>query len=275
MNETLFISWSSLRTHEECKQKGMLKRRGKRNTLSDTRGFFPGTVVDRVTRDWLMNDPENNLGAMVDMVEPIIEREKTLISEKGEVMRWKDPGDKDTVIKDCIQAVKIIEKDLIEKVLPFDYQPDFGFKAPLLLPHPDGSTEMVILNGFMDILVHDPAKDSWRVYDVKMTRDESYWRKTVGQLSFYDLVCLVLFGQVTDEVALLQPMCKQTVKDYPLTDNIRSQLAARITRMADEVWRENYTPKVGMANCAYCEVKHACTKFKPVNDGKNKRMTLI
>lgn len=47
------ISWSQLRTHEECKQRGFLQRTGHKSVLDNQRVFFPGTVTDRVVRDWL------------------------------------------------------------------------------------------------------------------------------------------------------------------------------------------------------------------------------
>jgi hypothetical protein len=272
---TLRISWSGLRTHEECKQRGYLQRTGKKAKLGDTRAFFAGTVTDRVVRDWLENDPEDNAGRMPSMVESIMERERDLIHEEGGVMKWKDREDRSRVLAECIKAVQIIEPDLQKLVLPFQYQADFGFKAPIVLPHPDGSMETVVLNGFMDILVYDEELNEWRVYDVKHTKDDSYWRKTVGQLAFYDTALAVLFGQPSSTTALLQPLCKETVKTYAVSAPERSQIMQRIVGMADDVWREDRTPRADMTLCNWCSVKHACTKFTPVQSGKNRRMSLL
>lgn len=261
--KTLWISWSSLKTHTDCKQRGHLQRTGSRAPLNNSRVFFPGTVVDRVVRDWLREDPENNLGAMPGMVESILDREKEEIETSGGAMTWKDKDDKNVVLRDCIEAVKRIEPDLVERVLPYDWEADFKFRAPLMLPHPDGTMEQVILNGAMDIIVRR-ADGTYGVWDVKMTRNDNYWRSTVGQLTFYDTAMTVMFGQPSYVAGLLQPMCKERVMPYPITQDLRYQMFSRIAAMADDVWRGDTEPRADTSQCSFCAVKHACSKFKPV-----------
>lgn len=271
---TLWISWSSLRTHEACKQRGHLTRSGKRATLADQRIFFPGTVTDRVVRDWLYDEPEKNPGLMPSMVEEIMEREFQTVLEEGGRVFWKSTNDKQQVLRDCIEAVTKIEPILVEKVLPFEYQVDFRFRAPLMLPSPWGM-EMVILNGAMDILVRND-QGLFGVHDVKHTRNKDYWRKTVGQLTFYDYAIWALFGTDTFETGLIQPLCEQPVIPYEVTDNLRSQLQQRVVSMANDVWREDFTPTTNRSECGQCDTKHACSKFAPVvsKDGK-KRLSLV
>lgn len=268
---TLRISWSGLRTHEECKQKGSLQRGGHRLKIDNQRNFFPGTVTDRVVRDWLMNDPEHNQGIMPDMVTSIVDREIKLISENGEAMLWKDTKDRERVEADCREAVTKIEPALNKLVVPFEYQPDFKFNAPVVIPHPDGGMEQVILIGYMDIIVRDDH-GRWWVWDVKHTKDGSYWRKTVGQLSFYDLATEVMFGQPTVRTGLLQPLCKQEVLPYEVTAEKRSQLMQRVVGMAHDIWNGDVQPRIDNKQCTYCPVKHACSKFTPVvgSDGKKR-----
>lgn len=275
---TLRISWSGLRTHEECKQKGYLTRTGKKAPLDNTRIFFAGNVTDRVVREWLNNDPEHNIGMMPEMVEPMVDshREKILAGdpEKGVepgVMRWKNRGDREDVIRDCIEAVTKIEPSLLKYVVPFEYQPDFKFEAPVEIPHPNGGTETILLIGYMDILVRDD-KERWWVWDVKHTRDDSYWRKTIGQLGFYDLAVELLFGQPTIRTGLLQPLCKKRELPYAVNPESRVQLMQRIIGMATDIWRDEKTPRVDNTLCNYCPVKHACSKFAPVvrSDGKRR-----
>lgn len=261
--KTLWVSWSSLKTHETCRMRGQLQRAGKKGVLQNTRVFFPGTVVDRVVRDWLIGDPEKNLGLMPSMVEAIMDREKIQIEDSGGSMQWKNKDDHDEVLKDCVEAVTKIEHSLIQEVLPYDWQADARFKAPLLLPHPDGGTEQIILNGAMDILVRDD-KGLFRVWDVKMTRNEDYWRQTAGQLTFYDTAITIMFGEASVKAGLLQPMCKEQVKPYPITDDLRAQMMSRMVRMADDIWRQDTPPRADSIECAYCNVKHACSKFTPV-----------
>lgn len=263
--KTLWVSWSGLKAHETCKQQGMLRRSRKQAPLKDQRVFFPGTVVDRVVRDWLIEDPYNNPGLMPDMVESIVHRESVSINEAGGKMVWKDKDDRSNVIKDCIEAVTKIEPELVRRVLPFEYDVDFRFRVPVQFPYPDGTNETVILNGAMDIITRDDT-GQFSVWDVKMTRDNSYWRKTVAQLTFYDIVVSFMGdGRPSKEVGLLQPMCTQPVLPYPATDYERGQMFSRIARYADQVWREDFEPRKDSFECNFCDVKHACSKFKPVN----------
>ncbi len=272
---TLYISWSALRSHETCKQQGFLKRSGHRAPLQDTRNYFPGTVTDRVVRDWLtIGDPANNLGAMPGMVSEIMDREKEQIATDGGVMKWRDKGDRAKIEKDCIEAVTKIEPALLKFVVPFEYQADFSFKAPLKLPHPRGGSETVMLNGYMDIIVKD-SKGRWWIWDVKHTRDGSYWRKTVGQLSFYDFATKLMFGDWSFRTGLLQPLCPKPVFPYVVDNETRAQLMQRVAGMAWDVWSGDKTPRTDNKECGYCDVRHACSKFAPVQDGANRRISLL
>lgn len=272
--DPLRISWSSLRAHIECKQKGMLQRGGYRAKMENQRVFFPGTVTDRVVRDWLLQEPEKNPGLMPEMVESIMKREADLIEEGNGKLIWKDKGDMDAVLRECIEAVTKIEPSLNQMVLPYEYDVDFRFKAPLMAPHPLGGTQKILLNGAMDIIVRDSQKRV-AVWDVKHTRNNDYWKKTRGQLSFYDLASMIMFGQHTFAVGLLQPLCDQRVKPFQLDAQDRSSLMQHVLGMANDVWKEDFEPTTDPNECYFCNVKHACSKFKPVNAGTDRKFSLI
>lgn len=257
----LRVSWSALRTHETCKQRGALQRAGRRSNLEDKRIFFPGNVTDRLVRDWLLNEPLAHLGEMPDMVQHYIDRTKEETEEEGP-MRWRHASDRDEVAKSVEEAVRKIEPALLDRVVPYRYTPDFRFKAPLNLPHPTGGTEQVLILGAMDILVQDD-KDQFWVYDVKHTTDDGYWKKTVGQLSFYDLAIRMLFGEKTTGVGLLQPLCKERVKPFIISDDWRRQMLQRISGMANDIWRGDLPTTRNSSECHFCNVKHACSKFNP------------
>lgn len=242
--------------------------------MEDFRNFFPGTVTDLVVRDWLLGDPKSNPGIMPSMVESIMEREEALIADGRGSIQWKSIDDRDRVRADCIEAVTKIEPALEEFVLPFEYIPDYAFKIPMDLPHPDGGFGQIILNGRMDILVKDD-KDQFQVWDVKHTRNNDYWRKTEGQLTFYDLALLTGEGQSTSVSGLLQPLCDIEVKTFEISDDKRNQLLQRVMSMATDLWNGDVAPRVDNRYCGYCAVKHACPKFAPtITDGK-KRMDLL
>lgn len=272
---TLRLSWSQLRTHEECKQKGYLSRTRKRAALSDARGFFPGNVTDRVVRDWL-NGKDYTPGTLETMVESVMDREETAIREGKPdpdpkkhvdpgVLKWRDREDKKRVFRECIEAAQKIEPLLLKHVVPYKFQPDFRFDAPLRIPHPDGGKQEVLLIGYMDILVQD-NNENWWVFDVKHTRDDYYWRKTIGQLNFYDLAVFLTFGKPTTGTALLQPLCKKPTHPHRVSEQARTELRTRVVNFAHDVWKEDHTPREDRKECGFCDYKHACVAFKPVID---------
>jgi CRISPR/Cas system-associated exonuclease Cas4 (RecB family) len=262
----LKISWSGIRTYEECKQKRHLQMQRKELKTANQRVFFPGTVTDRVVRDYLNANGDMNMPAKVS---DIMDREQKIIEDDGGFMQWKDTSDRKRVEADCIEAVTKIEPALVKLVLPFKYQADYGFKAPLKLPHPDGGKDTAILNGFIDVIVQDDDGE-FHVYDVKHTKDNSYWRKTSAQLSFYDLSIRITEGKYTKSVGLLQPLCDEEVKMIPLDDMSRTSIIQRISAMATDTWKGDFTPRVDNKICGMCNVRHACSKFTPVLDSKGK-----
>jgi hypothetical protein len=273
---TLWISWSRLRSHEECHQKGYLERGKKRAPLANERVFFPGNVTDRVVRDLLlMPDAADHVDDMPDMVSAKMDALQEEIAERGAIMTFKTAVDAQEVREDCIEAVTKMAPALRKYVLPYAWQADYRFKAPIKMPHPKGGTELVMLNGAMDIVVHDEERNVWSVYDVKHTKDDSYWRKTQGQLGFYDLAVLLMFNGVTEHVALFQPLCKEPVKTVPLEEDSRRVMLTRIAAMASDVWNEERAPRTDSKFCTYCDVKHACSKFKAVQQDNGRRIARL
>lgn len=263
------LSWSQLRNAQECKQKRYLAVTGARKPARDQRLFLPGNVTDRVVRAWLKNKPAEHIGEMPDMVNAAIDGVRDEILERGERIAWKkDLDDRKKIREDCIEAVTKIEPHLLRRVVPFEYEADFEIRAPLQLPRLDGTKETILLIGFMDILVRDDLGNIF-VYDVKHTRDGQYWRKTVGQLTFYDLAVQLLFKKKTTETGLFQPLCAKPVYPYPVTDEARSQMAQRIVSTVNDIWNNDNTPRADNKICPRCDFRNACPKFAPVlKDGK-------
>ena len=266
------ISWSSLKTHEECRQKSSLMKSGKKAKVSDVRNFFPGRVTDRVVRYWLEGDPRNELGRMPSMVAGVIERELGEASDTGETVTWRHRDDRAAIQAQCEEAVKTIEPALQKYVLPYTWQVDFGFKTPVMARAPWGM-DRIIINGFMDIIVYDPETDTWRIYDVKHTENKDYWKGSFGQLVFYAYENQLRTGKLPVEVGFFQPLVKEAVKRFEVTDTQVNSLAGRVQSMAWELWTKSDTPRMDTTMCFYCETKHACVKFKAV-DAPNGRSTV-
>lgn len=266
------VSWSSLRTHETCKQRGFLQREGRKSPLTDQRIFFPGNVTDRIVRGWLSDEPMKHLGEMPEMVKSYIDSTFVEVSAEGP-MRWRHQSDRSEVEKQVIEAVTKIEPALLRYVVPYRYTADYRFTASLSLPHPSGGNEIVSVIGAMDLIVQDDA-DRFFVYDVKHTTDDNYWKKTVSQLTFYDLAIRMMYGAKTTRVGLLQPLCKEPVKAFEISDDWRRQMLQRVSGMAHDIWVNDRAPRRDFSECHFCNVKHACSRFAPVMINGQRRVGL-
>lgn len=257
------VSWSMLRVAEECRQKAHLFRAGKRSDTSNVRNYFHGNVVDRAMRDWLA-DPGRQPGQMAAGVTELIDRLEAEARLTGDgVVRWRHLSDRADVHEFCTELLTVLEPILYDLVVPYEFESATRFKVPVTVPYLDGTPTTIILSGETDLLVQN---DGWRVFDLKGTRDNDYWRKVVGQLVFYDLYILARTGQPTREVALIQPLCNQPVMPFTVTNDARQALWARILRYVGDVWRDEAPCKDGTGGCAYCEVKHACPRYADVGN---------
>jgi len=253
------ISWSALRTHDECGMKARLIREGKRSPVKDLRNYYHGMVVDSVMQQWLA-DPQRRPGQMTTMVDAAIVDGLTEARSSGDGMvRWRNPDDRAQLRQFCLDLVDRLEPLLARHVLPYHFRAPYRFEVPVVVA---GST--VLLVGEMDILVHH--QPGYVVLDLKATADDQYWRRVAGQLTFYDLAVLGLFGEPTRAVGLIQPMCPQQMLGITITDEDRRQMWARIQRMVEEIRTDAITCKSGTAGCTWCEVRHACPRYAPEAD---------
>ena len=259
----LKLSWSNLQAAELCWHKANLLRKQKRSPSTDIRGYFHGTVCDRVMRAWLSSD--NPLpGEMPDMVEDYIIKclDEAKENQDG-VVRWKHKGDREEMASYCRVVLTGLEPMLVRWVLPYDYQPEFRFRVPIRIPYLDGSLAEVELIGGMDILVRQSeVPPLWFGYDLKATQNPDYIRKTLGQSIFYDIANLALFGVPFQEFTFLQPaVSERPYVTVNITDDDRLSMLSRIVRLAHGRWSELDEPKADSVGCSYCPVKHACKKF--------------
>lgn len=256
-DDVIKISWSSLQRWELCKQKQYLIKQGLSVAGKDVRNFLAGNIVDSVQKAWL----ENPVGSMHDMVDEHMEKSIASAEEK-DTIKWRDKNDKRKINLICKAAALSLQPILEARVLPFDYEPAKRFYTPVNIRRPDGSVEEIILRGEFDLLVKDPADGRFVVWDLKTTADNDYWKKTLGQLVFYDLVVLNMFGQAPKKTGLIQPLCDEQVKEFFFTNEDRASMWGRISSMVESEWAGDHEPKKDNAGCSWCEVSHACAKFK-------------
>jgi hypothetical protein len=273
--QEIYLSWSRLRSHEECKQKGYLERAKKKLAIDDHRNFLPGNITDRIVRDWLLDDPNENLGKMPEMVSEYFDKSVKESKDQGGVILWRgaEVTDRDQILKDCTEAVTEIEKYLQKYVIPFDYTPDFAFKVPLQVNLKNREPVTVVLNGYMDILVKH-SESNYFIFDVKHTKDNYYWKKTIGQLAFYDTSLMLLEKHPSKIAALLQPLCKNQLHQFEITNLDRQKMWQSISNYAEDVVNNNNEPTTNVSACSMCRVKHACIKFEPKMVNGKRKVTL-
>jgi hypothetical protein len=251
------ISWSSLQRHELCHQKNFLIRTGHAAPGKDVRNFLAGTVVDMVQKEWL-NNPVGNMSSLVDA-----QFDKAISqAEAKDTIKWRSKNDKKSIHKVCVAASLLLQPILEARVLPYDYEPAKRFYEPVKIKRPDGVIDEIILRGEFDLLVKDPADDRFIIWDLKTTADNDYWKKSLGQLVFYDLVIISMFGQPPKKAGFIQPLCDEQVKEFTFTNEHRAEMWGRINAMMQAEWADDHTPKKDNAGCSFCEVQHACSKFQ-------------
>lgn len=289
---TLRLSWSRLRLHEECPAKGRLISEGHKSPITDIRNFFPGTVADRCMRQWLASD-EPQRGWMAAQVDSIMDAEEEKARQSGDgVVKWKHSTDREEVRALCKQAVYQLEQDLWTQLHlwqppAYDWDPAPRFEVPITIPHPAGHKEKIYLVGEIDLLVRRPFDERnhydmyqfhgkerpetvIEVWDLKTTRDNQYWRKTLGQLVFYEIAVWGMTRQWPVVSGLLQPLCDETTPMWQFSMDHRTQMLQRIVATASDIWTGRLDPKPEKHLCGHCEVRHSC----PLKGGGRGRVAM-
>lgn len=250
------ISWSSLQRHELCRQKQYLISQGLGTPGKDVRNFLAGNVVDAIQKAWL----DNPVGPMVDLLDEHFEKSIAKAEEK-DTITWRSKNDKRNIYNNCKTATLALEPILRARVLPYEYEPAKWFSVAVKIKNPKTQqVEEIILRGEFDLLVRE-ADGRFVVWDLKTTADNDYWKKTLGQLVFYDLVIMAMFGQYPKKTGLIQPLCDEQVKEFYFDDSYRAEMWGRINSMMRDVWDGNFEPKEDNTGCSFCEVVNSCAKF--------------
>lgn len=243
----------------------MLYREKKKSPMQDVRNFFHGTVADRCMRRWLESD-DPRPGEMASWVDEMIDFCLGEARDTGDgVVRWKSSSDRADMAEWIRVLLGRLEPMLQQWVLPFHYQPEFGFRVPIRIPDPWGNTAEIDLTGGMDILVRESLDPLvWVGFDLKATANPDYISKTLGQGIFYDLAVFAGTGVAPRDFVFLMPMVERNpVVHVTVTDADRMSLLSRIVKMAHDVWQGDTAPKADAGGCSWCSVRHGCQKFKP------------
>lgn len=247
----------------------------KKETEKQEKGriFLPGTVCDLVQRRWLdQDDPQP--GQMVEMVEQVFAETVDLAESR---IHWRGNPIKDQQeVKDhCRNMVTKLEPWLIQNVLPYDWQPEFKFRAEMEIPYicGDGVRAPVRMIGGIDIVVRDD-QGKFRLYDLKITKDAGYIRSTLAQLIFYDLAWGILQEdfEACNHWGFVTPGLDEQFIPITVSQDDRRAMLSRIVKYAQGVWTDSWDPKADDEGCNWCEARNRCEKFRliPVADENGK-----
>jgi hypothetical protein len=239
-----------------------------RPPTTDIRMFFRGTVVDRVMREWLDQDSQEP-GQMADMVDRIMDREEKHAKDSGDgVVKWRTASDREETRAWCKALVGRLEPLLARHALPYEYQTAVRFDVPYMVPLQGGEHKEIRLTGEIDLLVRWPDQ-RWAVWDLKGTDDNSYWRKTLGQLTFYEIACWILSkGKWPAGSGLLQPNCDHPDPWFVFEDQHRTEMFTRINQAAWEMWHNLHRPKDDSEGCSRCFFMMTCPRYAPIPGSK-------
>jgi hypothetical protein len=272
----LRLSWSRIKEYELCAARPQLKALGKRSPITDIRVFFPGTVADRCMRAYLEAE-EQVPGHMARTAREIMDREEETAKATGDgVVKWKSPKDREETLERIVRCVTRLEPILAEYVVPYNYQPAVRFEVPFDVPY-QGGTRQILLVGEMDLLVQCTAEQvsgvyteaGTRIWDLKMTENNDYWRQTYPQLTFYEIAAFGMKLGWAKGSGLIQPLCDQQVLPFVFSLDQHREMMGRIVRAAEGWWRGDFGPKAG-SHCYNCPVLHAC----PITEPLGRRMPI-
>jgi hypothetical protein len=258
----LSVSWSRLKAYEECRQKVLRTMQGRSSGVKNGRIFLPGTLADRAMRRWLEED-DPQPGGMHAHVPELFEEHTGEDAEY--IIKWRGDvaADKRAVRDQVRECLDNLEPLLVEKVLPFRYQPELKFRTTIGIPYLDGEPVRVDLIGGIDIVVQDD-EDNFGIFDLKNTRNDAYVRgATLGQLTFYTIAWGAYIGDPAQpkQAAFLTPLCQEKYVPVVVGPEERRVMMARLTEYCHGVWREEWTPTDVDSFCYNCDVKHACDRF--------------
>jgi hypothetical protein len=255
----LKLSWSRIRSHEECPAKGHLLATGFKSPVADIRGYYHGIVVDSAMRQWLAQRPPQP-GYMLAVIDTIFDQAEVNARQTGDgLVKWKNADDKKETRELCRQAVIRLEPLLEQICLPYTWDSSFRYTVPITIPGLDGEQRLIKLTGEIDLGVTMPKGRV--VWDLKATKDENYWRKVVGQLLFYDASVAAMTGEWPAACGLIQPLCENQLPMFSFSVDDRTQLFNRVVNVAHDIWKGNTLPKVSNTGCNRCETRPACPKF--------------
>ena len=255
----LRLSWSRLKAYEGCRQRGKLMMEGKKSPITDGRNFLPGTLADRCMRRWL-EAGQFNSGGMLDYLDDEWSTHTGKDSEYRINWRGNPTEDKQSVVEDVQNALKILEPILMKKVTPFSFKPEFRFTSVVGIPGLNGETVHIEIFGAVDVATHFEM-GKYGIYDLKITRRDDYIKSTLAQVIFYDLAFRGWTGVNPVDHGFFTPLLPEKEIYLKVTDDNRREMISRIVAYCHNVWSGRWELTRNEQECWNCPTKAACPKF--------------
>jgi len=253
------LSWSRLAAYDKCRQRVRLLNQGKKSPTTDGRNFLPGTLADRCMRRWL-EAGRFNPGGMLEFLDEEWERHTGKDSEY--VIKWRNNprADQLSVLEDVKTALEKLEPILQKKVTPFAFKPEFRFTSVVGIPGLNGETVQIEIFGAVDVATHF-EQGQYGLYDLKITRRDSYIKSTLAQLIFYDLAFRGHTGVRPVEHAFWCPLLDEIEINLTVTNDDRREMISRIIGYCHNVWAGHWELTEDKNECWNCPTKAACPRF--------------
>ena len=200
------ISWTALRASEESGKK-----------RSREKAFFDGNVCDSAMRRYLRCQSRS-------LVE--ITREQFSLMEEDAKIKWRNAYERDKHLKTCEDAATKLEPMLKRYVIGRNFAVGQRFSVDVEI---DGT--LTTLVGEIDLYVVN-EDSSITLYDLKITTNNRYWRKTMAQLVMYALA-MELSGYIVSGAYLLQPLCAKKFLQVDLGAQARNELVSSLGRFTE------------------------------------------
>jgi hypothetical protein len=270
MTKPMRISWSRLKNFETCRTRTRLLNKGMGAKIVNGRPMLAGNITDRAMRQWLETGIFNP-GGMHDLVPAIFDAFTSVGAERPMIWNGNPTDDQTSIINKVHTAIDILEPILLEKVTPFQFIPEFRFTTDLRVPYLDGTPRKVQIFTAMDVCVNrgtEKAPD-FAIYDLKITETDEYIRKTLAQLTFYDIGMFAHFGHYANEHAYIAPLLKEPVIYNFVTNEERTAILRSIMTYCEATWKDDLYTLINDEDdweCYNCIVKKACPKFAIESD---------
>lgn len=240
------ISWSKYRSYKECGYKVLLGCKYFNEIDDDNRWVFPGSVVHKITENYINFKKKNNKKQFNLLKDCACEIDIYL--NNNFVRFLKEDGKNGVILKSYIlrlsyNSIKLF--NLLRKGLSFDkVHSELKFVKII-----DG----IPLKGYIDIVF---IRDSGiEVFDIKNVKNEKNAKNE--QLMFYEKPLINIYKKDIIRSGFIFPI-SNTFKCIKPSIKKRNNLFNKVNNSYNSMLKLNFQAKLSMYTCRFCNVKNFC-----------------